>query len=120
MLGCSQLEFAIAVDFAAGRKAVFDGVGVVVAAAAAVECAAAVVSVEHCDVLAGVSVVAVADEIALVADGDACEQEQEHLNPYLGSCRTGRRIGCNFVGVAVGSTMFEYSIVAEAAVVAAG
>lgn len=67
----------MAVDFAADRMKVFDGA---VAAAAAVGCVVAVAyAAEHCDVLAGVFVVA-AVEVVLVVVGDAYELGQGHSN----------------------------------------
>lgn len=74
------MEFATVVGFVADRTVVFDGA--VVAAAAVVECVAAVANAEHCDVLAGASVVVDAAEIALVADDGAYAQEQGHLNSF--------------------------------------
>lgn len=68
----------MAVDFAADRMKVFDGA--VAAAAAAVGCVVAVAyAAEHCDVLAGVFVVA-AVEVVLVVVGDAYELGQGHSN----------------------------------------
>lgn len=66
--------------FVADRTVVFDGA--VVVAAAAVECVAAVANAEHCDVLAGASVVVDAAEIALVADDGAYAQGQGHSNSF--------------------------------------
>lgn len=66
----------MAVDFAADRMKVFDGA----VAAAAVGCVVAVAyAAEHCDVLAGVFVVAVV-EVVLVVVGDAYELGQGHSN----------------------------------------
>lgn len=72
------MEFATVVGFVADRTVVFDGAVVV----AAVECVAAVANAEHCDVLAGASVVVDAAEIALVADDGAYAQGQGHLNSF--------------------------------------
>lgn len=103
----------MAVDFAADRRKVFDGV----VAAAAVEYVVEVVcAAGHCDAQAVAFVVAVV-EVLLAVDGDACGQEQEHWDSFQQSCRMGRRTGCNFVDVAVDSTRFEYSVGVEVAIV---
>lgn len=108
-LNYSKLGF-VAVVAAVGRMVVFDGVVVVVA----VDYATAVANVERCDVLAGVFVAVV----ALAAAGDdACGlEEQRHLNSLPERYLAEQRIGYSS---AVDSTMFEYLIGVEVAVVVA-
>lgn len=116
MLNYLNWGFVAVVEFAVGRMVVFDGVAVVVVVAAVVEWVIAVANAEHCDVLVEASVAVDAAALAVAADGDAYEQEQGHLNSCPSSCRVVYRTGCSF---AADSTVFEYSVVVEVAVVAA-